>query len=103
MRRRGSSIRNAVLFEAEGALREPLSPDVDLASTADGADAAGRSLVDRPDADRGRDWRSALTSFIAETDRALDLFTAFMPEVRALSSAETLTYLHGCISAVAIP
>ena len=54
---------------------------------ADGADAAGRSLVDRPDADQGRDWRGALASFIAETDRALDLFTTFMPEVRALSSA----------------
>src|SRR5204863_328111 len=35
---------------------------------------------------------------VAETDRALDLFAAFMPEVRALSSDETLTYLHGTIS-----
>jgi len=65
---------------------------------ADGADAAGRSLVDRPDAAPGRDWRGALTNFIAESTRALDLFSAFMPEVRALSSAETLTYLHGTIS-----
>ena len=65
---------------------------------ADGADAAGRSLVDRPDAEQGRDWRSALANFVAETDRALDLFSAFMPEVRALNSAETLTYLHACIS-----
>ncbi|WP_394438968.1 conjugal transfer protein TrbE [Sphingobium naphthae] len=86
-------------FEAEGAHYESrYHLTLTWLPTADGADAAGRSLVDRPDADRGRDWRSALTSFIAETDRALDLFTAFMPEVRALSSAETLTYLHGCIS-----
>ena len=74
---------------------------------ADGADAAGRSLVDRPDAAEGRDWRGALASFIAETDRALDLFAAFMPEVRALSSTETLTYLHGAVSSrhhpVAVP
>lgn len=64
----------------------------------DGADAAGRSLVDRPGADAGRDWRGALANFVAETTRALDLFAAFMPEVHALTSAELLTYLHGCIS-----
>ncbi|UAK25447.1 conjugal transfer protein TrbE [Sphingomonas nostoxanthinifaciens] len=64
----------------------------------DGADAAGRSLVDRPEATEGRDWRGALATFVAETDRALDLFAAFMPEVRALTSVETLTYLHDCVS-----
>ncbi|KQX19189.1 MULTISPECIES: conjugal transfer protein TrbE [unclassified Sphingomonas] len=66
--------------------------------TADSADMAGRSLVDRPDADKGRDWRAALASFIAETDRALDLLSGFMPEIRALDDAETLEHLHGCIS-----
>jgi type IV secretion/conjugal transfer VirB4 family ATPase len=65
----------------------------------DGAEAAGRSLVDRPDADKGRDWRAALASFITETDRALDLLSGFMPEIRALDDGETLTYLHGTISA----
>jgi type IV secretion system protein VirB4 len=64
----------------------------------DGADAAGRSFVDRPEAAEGRDWRGALANFIAETDRALDMLGAFMPEVRALSSTETLTYLHGAVS-----
>src|SRR3546814_4409148 len=44
--------------------------------TADSAEAAGRSLVDRPDAEKGRDWRGALASFIAESDRALDLFAS---------------------------
>ncbi|WP_446893595.1 hypothetical protein, partial [Acinetobacter sp. NS4_7] len=79
-------------FEAEGAHFESRY-HLTLAwlPTADGADAAGRSLVDRPDAADGRDWRAALASFITETDRALDLFAAFMPEVRALSSDETLT------------
>ncbi|WP_157220466.1 conjugal transfer protein TrbE [Flavisphingomonas formosensis] len=75
--------------------------------TPDNADAAGRSLVDRPDADKGRDWRSALASFVAESDRALDLFASFMPEVRALDDGETLTFLHGTISTrphrVAVP
>ena len=74
---------------------------------ADSSDTAGRSLVERPDADKGRDWRSALASFVAETGRALDLFSAFMPEVRALGSDETLAYLHGTIStrrhAIAVP
>ncbi|MBV8849554.1 MAG: conjugal transfer protein TrbE, partial [Methylobacteriaceae bacterium] len=95
-------------FEADGAHYESrYHLTLTWLPSADGADAAGRSLVDRPDAERGRDWRGALASFIAETDRALDLFGAFMPEVRALSSAETLTFLHGTISTrrhpVAVP
>jgi type IV secretion system protein VirB4 len=74
---------------------------------ADQADSAGRALVERSDDTRGRDWRQALDAFVAETDRALDLFSGFMPEVRALDDAETLTFLHGTIStarnAVAVP
>lgn len=86
-------------FEAEGAHFESrYHLTLTWLPAADRADAAGRSLVDRPDAEQGRDWRGALASFIAETTRALDLVAAFMPEVRALTSAETLTYLHGCIS-----
>jgi len=86
-------------FEAEGAHFESrYHLTLTWLPAADRADAAGRSLVDRPDAEQGRDWRGALASFVAETTRALDLFAAFMPEVRALTSAETLTYLHGCIS-----
>ena len=65
---------------------------------ADSIDSAGRALVERPDAAMGRDWRAALGQFAAETDRLLDLLSGFMPEVRALDDAETLTYLHGCIS-----
>jgi type IV secretion system protein VirB4 len=75
--------------------------------SADGSDAAGRSLIERPDTEKGRDWRGALARFVAEADRALDLFAAFMPEVRALTSVETLTYLHGTVSTrrhpVAVP
>jgi type IV secretion system protein VirB4 len=86
-------------FEAEGAHYESrYHLTLTWLPAPDGADAAGRTLVDRPHTERGRDWRGALAGFIAETDRALDLLAAFMPEVRALSSAETLTYLHGTIS-----
>jgi len=65
----------------------------------DQADTAGRALVERSDDMKGRDWRQALAAFIAETDRALDLLSGFMPDVRALDDAETLTFLHGTISA----
>jgi type IV secretion system protein VirB4 len=65
---------------------------------ADQADAAGRALVERSSDQVGRDWRQQLAGFVAETTRALDLLSGFMPEVRALGSAETLTYLHGTIS-----
>jgi type IV secretion system protein VirB4 len=64
----------------------------------DQADRAGRTLVERSDDLKGRDWRQALGAFIAETDRALDLLAGFMPEVRALDDADTLTYLHGTVS-----
>ncbi len=69
---------------------------------ADQSDAAGRMLVDRA-REGGRDWRQALAAFVAETDRVLDLLSGFMPEVRALDDAETLTYLHGTVSAARHP
>jgi type IV secretion system protein VirB4 len=69
---------------------------------ADAADSAGRSLVERPDGGdgsvSGRDWRGTLAQFVAETDRVLDLFAGFMPEVRALDDSETLTFLHDTVS-----
>lgn len=75
----------------------------------DSQDAAGRSLVERAEGTEAqrRDWRGSLGQFVAECDRACDLFSGFMPSIRALTSAETLTYLHGCVStrrhAVAVP
>ncbi|MEO7679954.1 MAG: conjugal transfer protein TrbE, partial [Sphingomonas sp.] len=99
-------------FEAEGAHYESrYFLTLTFLPPADASDAAGRSLVDRDDDAAGegksRDWRVSLASFVAETGRVLDLFAAFMPEMRALSSHETLTYLHACISAnrqpVAVP
>ena len=65
---------------------------------ADATESAGRKFVDRPDSENERDWRTALAGFVAETDRVLDLFGGFMPDVRALTSSETLTYLHHAIS-----
>ena len=74
---------------------------------ADMVDRAGQALVDSDRAGRGRDWRRDLGTFMAETERALDLFSGFMPEARGLDDGETLTYLHGTVStrrhAVAVP
>jgi type IV secretion system protein VirB4 len=73
---------------------------------------AERALLELPEGEldqvaRGRSRRDELTSFIAETNRALDLMEGFMPEIRALDDAETLTYLHGTVSArrhpIAVP
>jgi type IV secretion system protein VirB4 len=49
------------------------------------------------------DVHAELSTFMTETDRALELLTAILPEVRALDDAETLAYLHGTISEKAHP
>ena len=58
---------------------------------ADSAGSAERALIERSEG-AGRDWREALGGFVAETDRALDLLSGFMPEVRPLDDEETLAY-----------
>jgi len=61
---------------------------------------------------RGGDARPAsardhLDAFLRETDRAIDLLAALLPECAPLDDSETLTFLHGCISTkrhpVAVP
>src|SRR3546814_4748192 len=44
------------------------------------------------------DPHEQLAGFIDRTNRVLHLVEGFMPEVRWLSDAETLTYLHSCVS-----
>jgi len=46
----------------------------------------------------GIDPHEVMTGFADRTDRLLRLIEAFMPECLWLSDAETLTYLHGCVS-----
>ncbi|TRO91266.1 conjugal transfer protein TrbE [Glycocaulis profundi] len=74
---------------------------------ADQTERAERALMEREEPSKGRDWRQELTGFLAQTDRLLDLLSGFLPEIRALDDAETLTFLHGCISTkrhpVAVP
>jgi type IV secretion system protein TrbE len=45
-----------------------------------------------------RVYRDCLDNFVRETNRAIDLLTSVMPEVRPLNDEETLTYLHSCVS-----
>ena len=79
-------------FESRYHLTLVWLPPADAQATAERAFVEGRS------GDKGRDWHEALASFVAETDRALDLFAGFMSEVRALDDEETLTFLHGAVS-----
>ena len=46
----------------------------------------------------GVDGREMLTAFVDRTDRVLHLVEGFMPECVWLDDAETLTYLHSCVS-----
>jgi type IV secretion system protein VirB4 len=54
-----------------------------------------------------RNWRQEMARFRDETERVLDLLSGFLPEIRALDDAETLTFLHGTVSTkrhtVAVP
>jgi type IV secretion system protein TrbE len=43
-------------------------------------------------------YQQQLMTFVQETDRAIDLLTFLLPEIRPLDDGETLTYLHGCVS-----
>ncbi|MEH2484149.1 conjugal transfer protein TrbE [Bradyrhizobium sp. AZCC 2230] len=43
-------------------------------------------------------YRDHLQRFIQQTDQAIDLLSSVLPEIWPLNDAETLTYLHSCIS-----
>jgi len=85
-------------FEAEGAHFESAytltfvwMPPADDAARAEGWLYEGR-------ASGGANARDHLDQFIDRTDRLLNLVAAFVPEAAWLADAETLTYLHACVS-----
>src|SRR5690606_18356163 len=55
----------------------------------------------------GVDWRERLEGFVSETERFFGLLEGVMPEIAWLDDAQTLTYLHDCVSTrrhpVAVP
>ncbi|MGE0409119.1 MAG: conjugal transfer protein TrbE [Amphiplicatus sp.] len=70
--------------------------------------AKGEALfLTRENASAPASWRDYLDAFTLETDRAIDLLAALLPECHALDDAETLEFLHGTISTkrhpVAVP
>jgi type IV secretion system protein VirB4 len=85
-------------FEEEGAHFESgyfltlvWLPPADDAARAEAWLYEGRSRAEA-------DWRQALAAFVDRTDRVLALIEDFMPEADWLDDADTLTYLHSCIS-----
>lgn len=73
----------------------------------DEVNRAERLLIDTPTTEAAANWKDRLATYVAETDKALDLLSGMMPECRALDDSETLTYLHQTIStqrhSVAVP
>lgn len=74
----------------------------------DAANRTERFFYERAEpAGAATDVKADLAAFLVETDRALEMMAALLPEVRALNDTETLTYLHGTVSdkahAVAVP
>lgn len=55
-------------------------------------------FLTRDGEERPASWRDHLDVFTRETDRAIGLLSALMPECRVLDDSETLEYLHGCVS-----
>lgn len=99
--RRAAFERAGAHFENHNVLTLVFLPD------ADAREHVGRAMIARGQPQKGRDWRQLLATFIAETDRAHDLFQAFLPDIEPLGDGETLSYLHRTISVhsgpVAVP
>jgi type IV secretion/conjugal transfer VirB4 family ATPase len=65
----------------------------------DAASRTERFFFERPEGKAASiDPRVYLEAYLTETDRALELLAAVLPEARPLTDAETLTYLHATIS-----
>ncbi len=65
----------------------------------DAASRAERIFFERSESKTASvDPRVHLEAYLTETDRALELLAAVLPEVRPLTDAETLTYVHATIS-----
>lgn len=79
-------------FESSYFLTFVWLPPAEDAARAEGWLYEGRSQGSR------LDWHEHLTGFVDRTDRVLDLIEGFVPEAAWLSDAETLTYLHACVS-----
>jgi len=55
-------------------------------------------LIERPQGRQRVSYRAYYDAFLGQVDQVVNLMRAFMPEVHPLDDAETLTYLHSCVS-----
>ncbi len=90
--RRAAFENSETLFESSYVLTFAYMPPPERVGRAE------KLLVETEGARPDLDYRDHLHDFVLRSDRALDLLDQLMPEVTALSDAETLTYLHNCIS-----
>lgn len=89
--RRADFLAAGAHFESDYFLTLTWLPPAERASRIEGLLYEGRR-------DHGVDWRAALAGFVDQTDRLLALLDGFMPQAAWLSDAQTLTYLHACVS-----
>ncbi len=78
-------------FESSYFLTFTFLPPAEDAARAEGWLYEGREKV-------GVDPHEAVAGFVDRTDRVLRLIETFMPACRWLDDAETLTYIHACVS-----
>ncbi len=99
--RRADFEQSGALFESSFFLTFTYLPPAETVSRAE------RVLIESVEKRDGHDYQDHLDRFIQQTDRAIDLLGQLMPEVSLLTDAETLTYLHSCISnrriAISVP
>ncbi|MCK0166217.1 conjugal transfer protein TrbE [Jannaschia sp. S6380] len=81
-------------FESRYVLTIVWLPPAEDASRAEGWLYEGRDRA------AGSKTAEALAGFVDRSDRLLDLLQGVFPEAAWLTDAETLTYLHGCVSPV---
>jgi type IV secretion system protein VirB4 len=91
MERREQFREEGAHFESRYFLTLLWMPPAEDAARAEGWLYEGRAT-------KGVDPRELLKSFADRSDRVLNLVEGFVPEVRWLDDAETLTYLHSIIS-----
>ncbi|TFI58283.1 conjugal transfer protein TrbE [Sphingomonas parva] len=91
MERREQFREEGAHFESRYFLTLLWMPPAEKAARAEGWLYEGRSTT-------GVNPRELLAGFVDRSDRVLNLVEGFVPEVRWLDDAETLTYLHSTIS-----
>jgi type IV secretion system protein VirB4 len=65
---------------------------------ADATGKAQKALIERSKAHDPKGWRDRLETFIGYVDRAYDLLNQTLQSIEPLNNAETLQYLHECVS-----